>query len=244
MFEFIRVLTLFCLNLIITLPSILFHGTRNIYLKYTTNMYHDIKSLKLGVHTRKSPILLVLIHGRNGHYTNFNPLVRAIQSNITLRCGILRIDLGSNSGTSIFDEVEIVRHQLLPYMDSASQIILIGLSKGGLTAVQYQITYPDKVSKIITISSPLNGTKVATYHPTCSVTRNELGYNSPFIQQMKRQANPGIIHSIVPTCDHIIIPTSSAYLKGSTIYVYKGLASHAGVLHSPEVIYRILMWLD
>lgn len=244
--EFIQTVIYFCLNLIITLPSLLYHGSRNIYFKWTTKetkYWGPQVELSALYGTRTNLTLLVLIHGRNGHYTNFDPLIDALTLPNRQRHLILPIDLGSNSRLSIFDEVQIVRRQLLPYMTTLSNIVLIGLSKGGLTAVQYQFTYPSKIQKVITISSPLQGTKVAKYHPTCQLSRNELGYQSPFIVNLNSQVNRSILYSIVPTCDHIIIPTSSAYLKGSTFYVYRGLYSHSGILYSPDVISKVLSWI-
>ena len=229
--EFIQVLILFFWNLILGLPSIIVHGSQNIYLKYTAKSRIQVSS--------QEKTLIVLIHGRNGHSTNFNPLIGALKTGSR----ILPIELGSNSTLSVYDEVELVKEQLEPYINSVEHIILIGLSKGGVTAVLFQSMYPNKIFKVITISSPLKGTKVANYHPTCLKTRSELGYKSNLAKHIKSTANVSILFSIVPTYDHIIIPTSSTSLKGSTSHVYRGLYSHAGILHSPRVLNKVLEWV-
>lgn len=123
----------------------------------------------------------------------------------------------------------------------------MGLSKGGLTAVQYALTYPQKIEKVITVSSPLNGTQVASYHPFCQVTRNELGYESSFIQELKAKFgnnNKPAIYSIVPRWDHLIIPVESAKFPHSEYYHYQGWYSHVGILYAPEVITIITKWLQ
>ena len=158
-------------------------------------------------------------------------------------CDICTIDLGSNASTSIEQEVEIVGSQLRPYFASVDHIILIGVSKGGCTAVQYGLKYPAKIKRIITISSPLNGTKVANYHLLCDVTRKELGYNSTLAFNYQQLTYSPDIYSIVPTYDHIIIPASAAAYPQSKQYIYKGFYSHVGILYAPEVLHQIIEWI-
>ena len=233
--EFIWVLILFLFNLILTLPSVLYHGSRNIYFKWRPS--------RLVLPTGKLPSLIVMIHGRNGHYTNFDPLIQSITRK-GLEYDICTIDLGANGSTTIEQEVEIVRLQLRPYFSTVNNIVLLGVSKGGCTAVAYGIKYPAKIKRIITVSSPLNGTKVANYHLLCDVTRNELGYKSLMTSSFQQPIYGPEICSIIPTHDHIIIPSTSACLPNTTSYVYPGYYSHAGILYALAVHNKIAEWLN
>jgi pimeloyl-ACP methyl ester carboxylesterase len=220
----------FFLYVLITLPSLVYHSVYNLYVRLTHNTkYNDLPK---GVHD-----VIVFIHGRGGHYTNFLPLMYKLQ-NTSYK--LLAFDLGNNCHNSIQQDVECIYKQLNPLMDQISNIILVGLSKGGLTAIEYTLTYPNKIKMIITVSSPLNGTYVASYQPFCNMTRKELGYKSPLTEQIKEKSKDLNIFSIVPLFDHLIIPPDSARFPHSECYFYEGYYSHSGIIHAPEVIQAII----
>lgn len=224
----------FLFHLLITLPSIIYHETYDQYLRYVYIKRYD--TLPAGIHD-----VIVFIHGRGGHYTCFETLIKKLQSEVKFQ--VLTVDLGNNANTSIVEDVETMYQQLNPLMSQINRMTLIGVSKGGLVAIKYTIEYPEKVDKIITVSAPLSGTKVATYYPFCKVTREELGYMSPLTEELKEKSKELAIFSIVPRFDHLIIPNDSACFSQSRCYFYRGYYSHQGILYAPKVMAAISRWI-
>jgi triacylglycerol esterase/lipase EstA (alpha/beta hydrolase family) len=130
------------------------------------------------------------------------------------------------------------------------KVILVGLSKGGVTVSNYVATYgTTNVNGVITISSPLDGTMVTDYFlPSEHIARIELGYKSEFTQELKKRLPKNIpFFHVVPTWDHVIIPCSSASIEGanheSKIHKNK-YYSHLNIQNAPDVIGWIADWIN
>ena len=157
--------------------------------------------------------MIVFVHGRNGHSSSFTPLIKNLQK-LGVQKSMISVNLGPTATTSVKDDSATL-HRLLEGIEP--NIILVGLSKGGLVVSDYVASYPSRnVSKVITISSPLNGTLPADYFMTKNhIARIELGYKSKFTQELQARLPPDVkFFHIVPTWDHFIIPTSSASIEG------------------------------
>uniref|UniRef100_A0A6C0C6Z9 AB hydrolase-1 domain-containing protein n=1 Tax=viral metagenome TaxID=1070528 RepID=A0A6C0C6Z9_9ZZZZ len=161
---------------------------------------------------------------------------------IGIEKSLIAINLGPTGNTSVIKDTETL-HNLLEQI-GRDKIILVGLSKGGLTVSNYVAKYGTKnISAVITISSPLGGTMLPDYFmPADHIARVELGYKSNFTQELKKNLP---FYHIVPTWDHIIVPTDSASIDGpnhkSKIYV--GLNGHLSIQDAPEVIQYVGDWI-
>jgi pimeloyl-ACP methyl ester carboxylesterase len=217
----------------LTFPSILYHTIYDQYLRSHSEVRHN--SLPEGIHN-----VVVCVHGRGGHATDFEYLINQLKSD---KYHFLAFHLKNNSHTSVSDDVKLIKTYLIPLMSRINKIIFIGLSKGGLTSIKYAIEYPEKIEKIITVSSPLNGTYVANNYPFCKNTRKELSYKSKFTEEIRELSKHLPIYSIVPKYDHMIIPTNSAHYPHCKTYFYSGYYSHSGILYSSEVINQIKDWI-
>lgn len=222
----------FIYNATLTSPSILYHSLYDMRLRSISPPRHNY------LPPNKHDIILCL-HGRGGHPSDFQYLIDKLEPETNAKFLAFHI---KNSNTLISEDVEAIKLNLKPLMDQIKSITILGLSKGGLTAIKFALDC-DLVTKIITISSPLNGTCIANNYPFCANTRKELAYNSESTQRLKEESKHLNIYSIVPKYDHMIIPTESSYYPHSKIYFYNGYYSHAGILYAPQVIDKIKEWI-
>lgn len=224
------------LHTFLTLPSTLYHSLYNLYMRRFHT--HSYITLPDGSHD-----VIICIHGRNAHPADFNYFINKIKPHTDYQ--ILSFYLGPTVNSSIYKDVDALYEQVLPLMDKINNIILIGLSKGGLIAVQYAIKHPTKIKKIITVSSPLNGTNMANYILFNDTVKKELSYESEFTQDVMKKSEHLPIYSIVPRFDSLIIPNHSAFFRHSfdKCYFYMGYYSHSGILYAPEVINTIIAWI-
>lgn len=232
-------------HFIITFPSIIYHSFLNRYERYTdTNIYDDRILVNKNI--------IVCIHGRNGYPTDFTPLIKNLKQSKKIMDSyeILLIKLGDTSHTSIDDDANIVHKKLSIHKNC--NYTLIGLSKGGLVAMRYATKYKSSnIDKIITISSPLYGTYIASLFPKSSEVYKSLSYNNDIVKNIdesrKDNSNSYVLYHIVPTYDFMIIPVESSYYNDtptSNIYNYKGsVYGHTGIMYSNDVLNAIINWL-
>lgn len=231
--EYIIIIT----NLILTLPSIIIHGIKSCYERYKYRNYSNIE-----YNTVQTQNLILMIHGHNGHPSNFEYLAKHLLKNkyIKNNYNVHAIKFAKTNGySSIESEIKQIENYLNNKYES---VILIGLSKGGLTccnALSYYITNKlNKIQKIITISSPLYGTTVANnflpeflekIFPNVKHIKNELGHYSKIslnTSSILSSKNKIPIYHIVPEYDHLIYPTTSAkyyFTSEHNIYYCKGM---------------------
>jgi pimeloyl-ACP methyl ester carboxylesterase len=159
---------------------------------------------------------------------------------------IRMVNIGNTRNTSIDTDVIRLEEELKMY--PMCEIILIGLSKGGVVGARYAMTVQDeRIKKVITISSPLRGTWITKVLSKNSVIHKELGYGSELVRNMNNvEKFPVSIYHIVPRWDHLIIPTRSAAYSSTdpnNIYYYTGFYNHMGITHSVDVANAITKWL-
>lgn len=224
-------------HLLMTLPSAIYHGC--------INLYNYFMSDPLSNKPLRNENLIVLVPGRGGVYTQFLPLIHNIKKG-KVEHKIRMVNIGNTKNTSIDTDVDRLKSELEIYPDC--KIILVGLSKGGVVVSRYVTTIEDnRIKKIITISSPLRGTKIASLLPEKSITRKELQYGSEFVKNMMVSEFPVPMYHIVPLWDHLIIPTKSAaypFSDSRNIHYYNGFYSHFGITHSIEVADAIIKWIS
>jgi triacylglycerol esterase/lipase EstA (alpha/beta hydrolase family) len=249
----IKIVGIALLHLILTLPSAIYHSLKNEYYKYTT------KKSKISSLLNKN--VIVFVHGRNGAPSDFIPLINNIKeisqplSNDEIKINenqyILRsISLGNTNYTSIEQDADSLNKQL--EMFKYCSIVLIGMSKGGVVVMKYATRNNPQIKKVITISSPLKGTLVASLLPLSSSVFTNLGYMNDVVQQInierKNISSQTQIYHVVTKFDLLIIPSSSAKYDDtpeSNIYYYNGFKySHAGILYNIEVAKNIIKWLS
>lgn len=225
-------------HLLITLPSLIYHGLSNLYYRCITPPPSTI--------VLKDKNVIVFVHGRGGHHSNFVPLINNIKPKISNRYYLRTVDLGDTRNTSIDEDMFKLKGALDIYPDCA--ITLVGLSKGGVDTMRY-VTYfnmDTRIERVITISSPLRGTRITGLLSKESITNKELGYRSKITRHIKTIGINIPVYHIVPTWDHLIIPTSSAYYRSTEeerIYYYTGLFNHVGITYSKDVAIAIVSWI-
>lgn len=217
--------------------------------------------------------VIVFVHGRNGKVTDF---IRTVENIVALSDGgvvdgewdigsdeidsfqnkvvrlggedyALRIvNLGATGNTSIAQDSAALRKAIKKFEDC--NITLVGMSKGGLVCVDYSSRFADRrIKKIITISSPMRGTKSALFFPDGSVVHENLGFGTETINAiMNNKPNLPIYH-IVPTWDHLIIPLWSAKYEDTPedrIFEYKSnVCGHGNIQTNIQVAEHIIKWV-
>lgn len=161
---------------------------------------------------------------------------------------IYAINLGSPFHT-IEEYAEKVRQhaEQIVKQTGRKDLILIGHSMGGLVSMYYANTLAprDSVTSVITLGSPLNGTKVSCLGFGPCVKQME--YESEFVKAVgQMQKNSNFIHymHLGTAQDLIIIPSESAFLhsENSVCEQLEGLG-HICLLYSPTVANKIISFL-
>lgn len=254
-------------NLIVTKSSDCKHGFLN---KYRAFMAPTRNPTKL---SNKNVIMFV--HGRNGSPTDVIPLIENLEKrfscmpndeleeydyapdDVVLKLSdsnyyVIRVvDQGDTKYTDIDDDCMMLNSEMENYENC--NIYFVGFSKGGLVAMRYVTTcnYGTNIIKmVITVSSPLHGTKIANLFPKSSVVHESLGFNSEICQHInvdrKNLSDIKICH-VVPKYDVAILPTSSAMyddIDPNNIYHYDGDEyGHLGIMYCEKVAENIEVWI-
>lgn len=239
-------------NLVITLPSVVYHGIINIIHKQPYKSYP-----KIAFNIVDSPNLILLIHGYNGNASNFIPLVDNLLLNyyMKLNYNIVGINLPKIPNNCPLTTIEFESQYVQSFLESSpkfTNVILIGLSKGGLIcshllSLKHQLP---QIKKIITISSPLLGTLSADkfLFDSCKV-KKELCYQSSITKdlEMKLQKYGEFIYHIIPRYDYMLTPSNVCYYEftpESNKFYYDGIKySHVGITYSPDIIEPLFHWI-
>jgi triacylglycerol lipase len=151
---------------------------------------------------------------------------------------------------SIRDYAEAIRHKaaLIAKETHREDLTLIGHSMGGLVSAWYaaKVAPPGKVGDVITIGSPLSGTKMAAI----AIGKNgrEMERGSHFVREVEevvRKNRKVRFYHIASKADQIILPYSSA-LTGEhpeREYVLDDIG-HMSLLYSVRVADKIEKWLS
>lgn len=189
------------------------------------------------------PILLV--HGYVNHGSAWNFLMRHLKA---VGLGPLyTINLGYPF-RSIRLYAEQVKQRADQILDEtkAPSLILIGHSMGGLISAWYatKLDSSHRVSHLITIASPFQGTPMARVG--LGSNAREMEPNSPLLEELKAAMilNPRIrFHHIATKSDQLVIPGDSAILPEHPHFVMEDIG-HASLLYSKRVAHQISKWLS
>ena len=150
---------------------------------------------------------------------------------------------------SISDYAELVSQKAKAIAEETNtyDLILIGHSMGGLVSAWYAAKFaePGKVSDVITIGSPMGGTKFAAI--ALGSNGREMRCGSEFVQQLQAEFwknHPIRFYHIASKADQIILPSSSALtgLHPEREYVLEDIG-HMSLLFSSRVADKIQEWL-
>lgn len=182
---------------------------------------------------RQSGIPILLIHG----YMNTGSIWLYLKWKIR-NCGpIYTIDLKSP-----FDSIENFAKQLeiivkrIEEETKRKELILVGYSMGGLVSAYYAMHFApkDKIQKIITISTPFEGTHLSRI----AIGKNggEMARGSSFVKKLKEEISHSKIpfYTIASKTDEIVIPYTSALVDHSRQYIFENLG-HGGLIFSARV---------
>lgn len=188
---------------------------------------------------------ILLIHGYLQNATNWTYLKRTLcQSGLG---PIYALSL-SHPFRSIRDYAELVSQKALKIAEETGRndLTLIGHSMGGLVSAWYadQVGEPGKVTDVITIGSPMGGTKWANI--AIGPNGREMECGSDFVQELEKclQNEKIRFYHIASSADQIVIPYFSA-LTGHHLereYVVDDLG-HMSLLFSSRVAKKIEEWL-
>ncbi len=214
-----------------------FFGLVLIYL--TSFLSFFLKSFNTKV--KKTPILLV--HG----YVNFSSvwLFHILRLKRKGYGPLFLINLGFPfSSIEVYAEKVKKKITEIQKVTKKNEIILIGHSMGGLVLSYFAEKYPTHadVKAIITLGSPLKGTKVAKIG--IGKCCRQMEYKSKFIQTAKEGYPDKIMYHIVTKKDQLIIPYTSGIVneEKSRNYIIDDLG-HASLLYSTRVFQKIDYWL-
>lgn len=127
--------------------------------------------------------------------------------------------------------------------------ILIGHSEGGLVCLEYALEHApkDRMTYIVSLGSPLHGTKMAKFGFGPGVKQMEI--DSPYLQRLRERlfkAEHIRLLTLATREDFVIIPWQSSLLtnwKYAEYDVFDGLG-HVAFLFSPRVVKRILVFIS
>jgi len=131
--------------------------------------------------------------------------------------------------------------------NGTSELSLIGHSMGGLVSYYYtaKLAPAHSVSQVITIGSPLQGTRVAKIG--LGQCTREMEINSNFLKELHESielCSHVQFYNIASTTDELVIPYSSAILKSDSNHqFYLDDIGHASMLFSKRVSDQLCSWL-
>lgn len=155
------------------------------------------------------------------------------------------VDLG-NKHLSMLDHVNTLNEKCAKIKEETGcdKIVLIGHSMGGVVCSLCALD-SDLVSDVITIASPLSGTKIAKMG--LKKTSRQMEPNSALTQELSRriEAEKTVkFYHIGTKTDQLIIPSSSSTpgtLK-ERAYVFEDVG-HKSILLSPRLVDVLALWL-
>lgn len=133
----------------------------------------------------------------------------------------------------------------------SQQVILIGHSMGGLVAAYYAHVLGGgaKVSDLITVGSPLQGTRLAHFLPGGLI--GEMRPGRPFLKELEKRILSETqirTYHLASQLDNLIYPLQSALFTHSHAPAYRrkllSFQGHLTLLYSPAAINQIIAWIQ
>lgn len=147
------------------------------------------------------------------------------------------------------DYVEQLRSKIEEIQKETGQkeITLIGHSMGGLISAAYATREGvDHVPQVITIGSPLKGTRLAPLG--IGANAKEMRCGSPFLMELQQKmasCSSSKFYHIATETDQIVLPFSSALFgrNGENQFTFADLG-HLSLLFSPRVVRKVSEWIS
>ncbi|PKO62538.1 MAG: hypothetical protein CVU24_03595 [Betaproteobacteria bacterium HGW-Betaproteobacteria-18] len=134
--------------------------------------------------------------------------------------------------------------QQLQHATGAAQVALVGHSMGGLVIRAWLRQHGSApVAKIITLGTPHQGTKIATWTPATNTA--QMAWHSPWLQALQASETPAtrqLMHIALTHHDNIVYPQREQVLADATVTEFKGLG-HLELCLDEEVIQWLLQKL-
>ncbi len=251
----LKTVGIMALHSFVTFPSLCLHSFQKKYIQY-----QKIEMSACSPLTNAN--VVIFVPGRNGARTDFLPLIanmqkfRCIEPNSVFLPNnahwyLHTVELGDTGHTSLEEDAQMLQKHMDKHYTNCN-ICLVGLSKGGLVILRCALNAFDnnytqnRITKLITLSSPLRGTRTASLFPSSSKVFQSLSYECKAVQDIAEHRTKLNVYHIVPTWDNIIIPSSAAKFidtHESHVYHYKGYYGHTGIAYHFEIAYVLIKWL-
>lgn len=191
--------------------------------------------------------IVVFIHGRNADASQVAALHVSLARHSHL--SLTAVSLGSGSNSIAFDTEQVINHLTSIYgVINKRRFILVGISKGGLTAMsvahQLKSVNTNNIT-VITLASPLRGTFVGQF-ALCKTTRAELSPNSDVTTKLSIQAARMVqdgklqVYHAHAKNDHLIHPMEAAtydFVDAKNVYrAEREWLYHGIIQYDPGVI--------
>lgn len=200
------------------------------------------------IYMKNTPVLLV--HGYMQNKAEWVWFKQQLEKNHDIG-PIYSVNLSANL-SSIAKLAENLKKAIQDIQQETQQntIILIGHSMGGLVCSYYSeyLANPGEVSKIITLGTPFQGTRLAALGRGENV--KEMSPHSFFLGQLRHriQQSSTAYHYIASRIDNLIVPWHSAFpTEDHSAYDNKLILDdhgHLRLLISPQVIQQVAKWIQ
>lgn len=185
---------------------------------------------KAGVWLRKphqqaqpARVPVLLVHGYICNYRMWDQTARALNE---AGHPVLAISL-EPLFTSIDDYAPQVQQAVLQLqqLSGTHRVALVGHSMGGLVIRAWLRQYGSaEVDRIITLGTPHQGTKMASWSPTANAA--QMAWHSPWLQSLQVSESPAtrqLMHIILTQHDNIVYPQREQVLEGAGVTEFSGL---------------------
>jgi triacylglycerol lipase len=182
---------------------------------------------------------MVLVHGIHGRAADMSRLA-----------GLLRADgrevftpsLRKADGSVPLEQLSEQLEQLIDERFGNRTIDLVGYSMGGIVSRHYVQCRSggERVRRLVTLSSPHNGTILASLHP--GPGSRQMRRNSEFLQSLNREADELKKHGFISfwtATDLIILPATSSRVPGAMNRHHWGLG-HISFILERRLIRRVV----
>jgi triacylglycerol lipase len=191
----------------------------------------------------KNPNVIILIHGFGRSQIDWLWFKRRFKG----------VSFSTFNSSPPLASIEEITRRLAPKIkkiiskNPTAKISLVGHSMGGVVACYYKVHFDvdQKIHNLITIGSPLHGTKLAV--AAAGENMRQIEPNSQFLEDLRSKLNTqqvNIFH-IATKADNLIFPWTSPILpqtQAKNILILER-ESHLGMIYNLQVIQQIKQWL-
>jgi triacylglycerol esterase/lipase EstA (alpha/beta hydrolase family) len=195
-------------------------------------------------------IPIVLVHGHEGHMTNFNTLRSFLEKAEIGPIHVIQFENPRDNIETHADELSRKINGILHNLPER-KIRLIGVSRGGIVSAYYNEYLSEEqevdVTAIVTLASPLSGTKIADLFAATKFTDLQLTYRCKFVNKLREKilANDTTpYYHIATRTDYVIVPHQSALTgKHKERELLVSGHSHNSILYCSKIADQIISWL-